>query len=296
MQHLNDSLSALLFSAAFMGGLGILLALVLSFANRRFLVWEDPRIDQVEDMLPKSNCGACGMPGCRNFAERATAGEIAPALCTVSTPQQREAIAVFLGVDAGNQEKRVARLACAGGRHVAYMRAHYAGAQSCRAANVAAGGGKGCAWGCLGLGDCVKACTFDAIHLDANGLPVVDEAKCVACDDCVAICPKNLFSLHPVSHQLWVACKNLADPDIAESDCEVACTACGKCVVSAAPDLIHLKNNLAVIDYELNALARREAIDRCPTGAILWFEGSRALRGHEAKKILRRTPLPLKAV
>jgi len=296
---MNPSLSAVLMSAAFMGGLGGLLALMLAFASRRFAVWEDPRIDQVEAMLPKSNCGACGMAGCRNFAERATLGEIAPGLCTVSTPAQREAIAALLGVEAGIGEARVARLACAGGRHVAYQRARYEGAQSCRAANVLAGGGKGCAWGCLGLGDCVSACTFDAIALDANGLPVVDAAKCVACDDCVAICPKGLFSLHPVSHQLWVACNNRAEPDLAERDCEVACTACGKCVADAAPGLIRLQNNLAVVGYASNSLARRDAIERCPTGAIVWFDNVRAahatIKGHAAKKILRRTPLPLRA-
>jgi electron transport complex protein RnfB len=126
-------------------------------------------------------------------------------------------IADLLGVDAGSVEKRVARLACAGGRHVAFLRARYAGHKTPAAPRPwSRGGGKDCAWGCLGLADCANVCTFDAIHMDAHGLPVVDADKCTACNDCVEVCPKGLFSLEPVSRKLWVACKNLADGDTAE--------------------------------------------------------------------------------
>jgi Na+-translocating ferredoxin:NAD+ oxidoreductase RNF subunit RnfB len=270
------------------------LAGVLAYASRRLYVYEDPRIDEVEALLPKSNCGACGTAGCRNFAEKVVAGEILPAQCTVNAPAQNAEIADLLGVDAGSVEKRVARLACAGGRHVAFLRARYAGLGSCRAASVVSGGGKDCAWGCLGLADCETVCDFDAIHMDSHGLPVVDADKCTACNDCVEVCPKNLFSLEPVSRKLWVACKNLADGDTAEASCEVACTACGKCVVDAAPGVMKLENNLAVIDYAQNALAARKAIERCPTGAIVWFVNPNlSIKGAEAKKILRQNELPL---
>jgi len=277
-----------------MAALGVALAMLLAFANRKLYVFEDPRIGEVEELLPKSNCGACGQAGCRAFAEKVVSGDVVPAQCTVSSPQQRGSIADLLGVDAGNIEKKVARLACAGGKHVAYTRARYAGLRTCRAAAVVGGGGKECAWGCLGLGDCEAVCNFDALHLDAHGLPVVDADKCAACNDCVEVCPKGLFSLEPVSHRLWVACKNKADGDTAEAACEVACTACGKCVMDAAPGLMRLDGNLAVVNYEGNHLARREAIERCPTGAIVWFENPNArVKGHEAKKILRQQPLPV---
>jgi len=170
----------LAYAGAFMALLGVVLAGVIAFANRRLYVYEDPRIDEVEALLPKSNCGACGTAGCRNFAEKVVAGEIMPAQCTVNAPAQNTVIAALLGVDAGSVEKRVARLACAGGRHVAFMRARYAGHTSCRAAAVVSGGGKDCAWGCLGLADCAEVCDFDAIHMDAHGLPVVDADKCTA--------------------------------------------------------------------------------------------------------------------
>jgi ferredoxin len=219
-------------------------------------------------------------------------GQIEPGNCTVNTSEQNEKIASLLGVAMGDVEKRVARLACAGGKHVATMRAKYAGLSSCRAATVAGGGGKSCAWGCLGLGDCADVCDFDAITMDSQGLPVVDLVKCTACGDCVDICPKNLFSIHGVTHKLWMACRNEDDGDAAEAACEVACTACGRCVVDAAPGLISLEHNLAVIDYAKNDIASRDAIERCPTGAIVWLEGDRVAKGKAAKKIIRIEPLP----
>lgn len=286
-------MSSVLFAGIFMALLGGFLAWVLAMANKRLYVFEDPRIEQVEDLLPKSNCGACGTAGCRNFAEQVVAGQIEPARCTVNAPDMNGHIAKYLGVDLGNVEKRVARLACAGGRHVARMRAHYAGLSSCRAAAVVGGGGKACAWGCLGLGDCAHVCDFDAIHMNASGLPVVDAARCTACGDCVDICPKGLFSLEAVSHHLWVACKNHADGDTAEMQCEVACTACGKCVADAPEGLMQLDRELAVIDYSKNKLATPDVIARCPSGAIVWLDDGRVKKGREAKRIVRTEPLPV---
>jgi Na+-translocating ferredoxin:NAD+ oxidoreductase RNF subunit RnfB len=282
-------------AGAFMAGLGALLALMLALANRRLFVYEDPRIDEVDALLPKSNCGACGFAGCRNFAERLVAGEEVPARCTVSGPAHIAAIASMLGVDVGAVDKRVARLACAGGRHVAFLRARYVGLSTCRAASVVSGGGKECAWGCLGLGDCASVCLQGAITLDAHGLPVVDMQKCTACNDCVTACPKGLFSLQSVSQRLWVACRNRAEGDLAEAACEVACTACGKCVADAAPGLVTVRDNLAEIDVTLIGEARREAIDRCAPGAIVWYDDAgRPQRGLAARKILRQDALPLR--
>jgi Na+-translocating ferredoxin:NAD+ oxidoreductase RNF subunit RnfB len=164
-----ESLTNLAVAGGFMAALGVLLALLLAIANKKLYVFEDPRIGQVEDLLPKSNCGACGQAGCRDFAEKVVGGDVVPAKCTVSSPQQRQGIADLLGVAAGTVEKQVARLACGGGRHVAFLRARYEGLKTCRAAAVVSGGGKECAWGCLGLADCATVCTFDAIHMDMHG-------------------------------------------------------------------------------------------------------------------------------
>jgi len=283
-----------LIAAGLMGGIGVILAIVLAIADKKFYVWEDPRIDQVEGMLPLANCGACGCPGCRAFAEKAVKGEIAPGRCTVNSPAGILKIAQFLKVDAGREEKRVARLACAGGVHVARQKANYAGLESCRAAALVSGGGKGCSWGCLGLADCARVCEFAAIHMDPHGLPVVTESKCTACGDCVDVCPKGLFSIHEVSHRLWVACRNQLNGDLAEAECEVACTACGRCAADAPAGLIDIVGNLAVVDYSRNSQATPVPIQRCPTGAIVWIDETRGpVKGLEAKKITRKSPLPV---
>ncbi len=281
----------LLTAVAAMGGLTIILAALLILANKKLFVVEDPRIDMVEEMLPNTNCGACGYPGCRPCAEALLKGEILPGSCTVSSEEGREEIADFLGVDVGAQEKRVARLACAGGINVARNRARYQGLQTCRAAAQVAGGGKGCFWGCLGLDDCEVVCDFDAIHMDAFSLPVVDEDNCTACNDCVEICPKDLFSLHPVSHRLWVACKNQETGDEILEDCEVACTACERCVMDATRGLIWMENNLPVVDYSRDH-ATRAPIQRCPTGAIVWLDKKGPVKGVHSKKVLRKSTLP----
>ncbi|MBF0218008.1 MAG: 4Fe-4S binding protein [Gammaproteobacteria bacterium] len=276
-----------------MGGLGLLLALLLAFANRRLFVYEDPRIDAVEEMLPHSNCGACGTPGCRSFAEKLISHELAPGKCTVNSAAMSSAIADYLGVEVGNEEKRIARLACAGGSHVAYTRARYDGLKTCRAAALVSGGGKGCSWACIGLGDCETVCDFDAITLDRYGLPQVNADLCTACGDCVEVCPKDLFSLQPVSHHLWVNCKSLDNADTAEADCEVTCNACGRCAADAPEGLITIRHNLATIDYSKNDLASRLAIERCPTGAIVWLDDQQGMiKGSGAKKVIRREPLP----
>lgn len=290
-----DSVSNIGVAVGFITLLGILLASALAIASRYLFVFEDPRIDEVESLLPSANCGACGTAGCRNFAERVVAGELTPGQCTVNTKEMNTQIANFLGVALGEADKRVARLACAGGNHVARVRASYKGLSSCRAAALVSGGGKGCRWGCLGLADCEVVCDFGAIRMNRVGLPEVDVDKCTACGDCVEVCPKDLFSIHPLSHQLWVACLSKEMGEQAEAECEVICTACGRCAVDAPEGLIEIRDNLAVIDYGKNRLASDLAIQRCPTGAIVWYDksGKKIIKGRDAKKIVRKEALPV---
>ncbi len=278
-------------AVAALGALTFVLASLLVLAHRKLFVPEDPRIDAVEEMLPHANCGACGYPGCRPFAEALVSGEALPGKCTVGSESERAGIAAFLGVDVGAEEKRVARLACAGGANVARNRARYDGLSSCRSAAVVSGGGKGCFWGCLGLGDCADVCDFDAITMDAHDLPVVSEAECTACGDCVEACPKDLFSLHPVSHRIWVACSSLEAGDGILDDCEVACTACGRCAMDA-PGLVSMQNNLPVVDYGRDH-ATRVPIERCPTGSIVWLDPvAGPQKGPAATKIFRKGARP----
>lgn len=261
-----------------LGGTALVFAIFIAAANKKLKVWEDPRIDVVSAMLPNANCGACGLPGCRAFAEKAVAGDIKVSKCTVSNAERIGEIAHFLGVDAGQAVKVVARLQCAGGSNVAIQRAEYRGLGTCEAAAAVAGGGKGCAWGCLGLADCARACTFGAITMNADGLPVVDVEKCTACNDCVVACPKNLFVLRQLDHPLLVQCMNLVQGDVVLDQCTVACTTCGKCVLDAAPGLISVASGVAVIDYSKIAEAEESAVERCPTGAIVWLRGAQFAR------------------
>lgn len=279
---------SIIIALSALGGLTLLLAIMLIVANKKLYVYEDPRIDVVDDLLPHANCGACGFPGCRPFAEAVVKGTVLPGKCTVSSDEGRAAIATFLGVDLGAEEKVVARLACAGGTHVAQNRAFYQGISSCKAAALVSGGGKGCFWGCLGHGDCAAVCDFDAIQMDAHSLPVVNMDKCTACGDCVETCPKDLFSLQPVSHRLWVACKNLEQGDAILEECQVGCTACGKCAMDAPAEQIRMIHNLPVIDYSQKPQTM-EPMQRCPTGAIVWLDDKGgAIKGKESKKIIRK--------
>lgn len=287
-------LQDVLIAITAMIALGGVLAVILAVANRKLYVFVDPRIARVEAILPGNNCGACGQPGCLPFAEEVVSGNIQPGICTPSSEEAREQIADLLGVDVGGEEKKVARLACAGGTNVARQRARYEGLQTCLAADLVAGGGKGCAWGCLGLDDCMRVCIFDAIVMTEFSLPRVDDDLCTACGDCVDVCPKDLFSLQPVSRHLWVACRNEAFGDEAEAECEVACNACGLCVQDAQEGVMWMAENLAVVDYTQNLRTSMDIIQRCPTGAIVWLNGKQGpKKGIQAKRIVRHSPLPV---
>lgn len=264
----------ILVSAAVLGGVSTFFGACIAFANRKLKVWEDPRIGEIEELLPGTNCGACGTPGCRAFAEALNDGDREPAGCTVMGEDEREDVASFLGVDAGEADKVIARLLCAGGSDVAVQKAEYAGHQTCQAATAVSGGGKGCTWGCLGLGDCDVACDFDAIHMGSDGLPVVAPDLCTACSDCVDVCPKDLFTLMQIDQKLIVQCKSLLEGNEAQDLCDVACTGCGICAKDADQGVIEIVDGLAVVDYQLNHKAAPVAAERCPTNAILWVNGA----------------------
>ena len=265
--------NAVFGSVAILGSLGLLFSVLIAIATRKLWVWEDPRIDEVTGMLPGNNCGACGQAGCRAFAEHVIDGDIQPADCSVMNADGVKALAAYLGVDAGTARKRVARLLCGGGSDLAVRAAEYRGLQTCAAAASVAGGGKGCAWACLGLADCERSCTFEAIVMNARDLPVVVPSRCTACGDCVEACPKGLFTLMPAEQHLIVQCRSLLEGSAADALCAAACNGCGRCAVDAAPGLIQIRRGLAVIDYSRNALADPSATRRCPTGAIAWVDG-----------------------
>lgn len=280
------SIVAVLDSVLTLGGVGLVFAVLIALAHRRFQVWEDPRIDAVLGFLPGANCGACGEAGCRAFAEALTAERVQPARCTVMSAADMADVAESLGIEAGQVNRRVARLLCAGDCETALEHAHYQGFPTCAAAVRVAGGGKACTWSCLGLGDCAEACSFGAIFMDRSGLPRVMPERCTSCGDCVEVCPRDLFTIMPIEQKLIVQCRNPLVADEAEALCRVACNGCGLCALDAAPDLIEIIDGLAVIDYSKNAQAGPDATRRCPTGAIAWVEGA------QLPNLSENTPLP----
>jgi Na+-translocating ferredoxin:NAD+ oxidoreductase RNF subunit RnfB len=260
-------------AVAVMTGMGLLFAAVLAIAFRFLRVEEDPRLEVVEELLPGNNCGACGQPGCAAFAEKLLGAELSPGKCTVANSGTLEEIASFLGVGVGAEEKRIARLKCAGGLGNVRSLAEYRGMSSCRAAAVVDGGGHGCAWGCLGLADCERACTFDAISMNEEALPVVEPGPCTACGDCVEVCPLDLFVLVPESQKLFVQCNSPLTGEEAVSRCRVACDACGRCAADAPPGTVEMVGGLPIVHYDREQQPTPNATWRCPTGAIQWLEG-----------------------
>jgi len=261
-------LNTILQAATLMTGLGLIFAGILATAYKFLKVEEDPRLDILEGLLPGANCGACGEPGCRAFSEKLLAEDTIPAKCTVNSPEGLEAVASFLGVQAGSIEKQVARLHCAGGKGFVNDKASYLGISSCRAAFFVNGGGRACTYGCLGLSDCEVACGFDAIAMNSDGLPVVDVDLCTACGDCVTVCPLDLFKLQPLSQPLLVQCNSPLTGDAAKELCKVACDGCSRCVMDAPEGSMEMKNGLPQVIKPEQVSA--EATNRCPTGAIQW--------------------------
>ena len=267
----------ILFSVLFLSGTAAVAALLLLLAAKMFKVEEDPRIEEVTAMLPGVNCGACGFPGCRGLAKAlviaAGEGDIAGLMCPVGGSQTMGVIGKFLGLEISETEPTVAVVRCGGSVEMTEKRFNYDGPPKCAIAHSLFSGEKGCPYGCLSLGDCVKACTFDAIHLNPqSGLPVVDECRCVSCGACVKACPRNLIELRPrgrKNRRAWVNCMNRDKGSVAIKICAAACIGCGKCV-KACPDKIQaitLENHLAYIDPK-KCTTCGKCVAACPTHAI----------------------------
>ncbi len=185
----------------FMLGIGALCGIVLSLSSKIFYVYEDPRIALVENNLAGANCGGCGYAGCSAAAEAIVNGIEPPSLCVVSGKEDVEKVAKIMGVDAGSAESPLSYSMCEGGFRAA-DKYHYMGISSCKAMAAIYGGKRVCGVGCIGLGDCVKACQFDAVKLGPNGFPVVDDDKCVGCGACQQACPKDIIQVNTLSEKL----------------------------------------------------------------------------------------------
>jgi len=255
-----------------LSAIGIFAAVILYYAAQKFKVYEDPRIGQVEELLPSANCGGCGFPGCRNFAEALVkADSLDDLYCPVGGNETMANIAKFLGHEATEKEPYIAVLRCNGACEFRPPVNKYDGARSCKIESNLYSGDTGCQYGCLGHGDCVEVCNFDALYMDPiTGLPVVNQDNCTACGKCVEECPKDLFELRPKGkkdRRIFVACRNEDKGGIAKKSCSVACIGCGKCVKVCPFDAITMENFLAYID-PIKCKLCRKCVPECPTNAI----------------------------
>lgn len=255
--------------------IGIAAAVILYFVAQKFKVIEDPKIDEVEEALPAANCGGCGFPGCRGFAEATVkAANETESLegfnCPVGGNDTMTAVAGILGLEAEAKEPQIAVVRCSGSKKNAPQKVGYDGPNSCAFAHSLFSGESGCPHGCLGCGDCVDACTFDAIEMNPEtGLPEVKD-NCVACGACVTACPRGIIELRnrgKKERRIFVSCINQEKGAPAKKNCTVACIGCKKCFKVCPFDAIEMKNNLAYIDYEKCKLCRKCVLE-CPTGAI----------------------------
>ncbi|MBA7528687.1 Na(+)-translocating ferredoxin:NAD(+) oxidoreductase complex subunit B [subsurface metagenome] len=265
--------TVILYTILSLSGLGATAAIVLFFVAQKFRVKEDPRIDEVEEALPAANCGGCGFPGCRNFAEACVKSDDFEGLyCPVGGNETMRSVAKILGRDAVEQDPRVAVLRCNGSCDVRPQTTYYDGTATCVIASALYGGDTDCQYGCLGFGDCVEVCNFDALAMDlTTGLPVVNDVNCTACGACVKACPKDLFELRKRAkkdRKIYVACRNEDKGGIAKKSCEVACIGCSKCFKVCPFEAITMENNLAFIDADKCKLCRK-CVPECPTNSIL---------------------------
>ncbi|NBC82915.1 MAG: Fe-S cluster domain-containing protein [Bacteroidetes bacterium] len=263
----------ILYTVISLSATGIVAALILYFAAQKFKVYENPKIDEVEEELPAANCGGCGFAGCRAFAEALVKAEdLNDFYCPVGGNDTMQMVAKILGKEATLSDPRVAVLLCNGHCEARPKTNVYEGATSCAIASALYGGDTGCQYGCLSHGDCVDVCDFDALHMDTEtGLPVVTDANCTACGACVEACPRDLFELRKRAkkdRKIYVACRNEDKGGIAKKNCAVACTGCTKCFKVCPYDAITMENNLAFIDSDKCKLCRK-CVPECPTNAII---------------------------
>jgi Na+-translocating ferredoxin:NAD+ oxidoreductase subunit B len=256
-----------------LSSVGIVAAVILFFVAQKFKVYEDPRIDEVEESLPGANCGGCGYAGCRNFAEAIVkADDFGDLFCPVGGNETMQVAAKILGREAVEKDPRVAVVRCAGDCGARPRTNTFDGASTCAISSALYGGDTGCHYGCLGLGDCEKACTFDAIHINPKTLlPEVIDDKCTACGACVTACPKNIIELRKKNkkdRKIFVSCVNQDKGALAKKNCSVACIGCGKCFKVCPHEAITMNNNLAFIDSDKCKLCRK-CVEGCPTNAIL---------------------------
>ena len=262
------SVTGIILAAVIVGGTGLFIGVFLGVAGKKFAVEVDEREEAILGVLPGNNCGGCGYAGCSGLAAAIVKGEAEVGGCPVGGAPVAAKVGEIMGVAAGAQVHEVAFVKCAGTCQNANADYEYYGVEDCSMmAFVPNGGPKKCNFGCLGFGECVKACPFDAIHIK-NGVAVVDKEQCKACGKCIAKCPHHLIELAPYDQKTFVGCSSHAKGKAVTTACELGCIGCKKCEKTCPNGAITVTDFCAHIDYEkcTNCGACKEA---CPRHVIL---------------------------
>ncbi|MCL2436551.1 MAG: RnfABCDGE type electron transport complex subunit B [Clostridiales bacterium] len=248
-------------------GLALLFGGLLGFAGKKFHVDVDPKVEQIQNVLPGANCGGCGLPGCGVFADAVAKGTADYSGCPVAGSDAAIQIAAIMGIEASVSERKVAFIKCNGVDDNVKRNYIYSGPTSCiSASQLALGGSKACAYACLGLESCKNACPFDAVNM-VDGIAEIDTVKCVACGKCVDACPKNLIDMVYDKAKIRVMCNSRDKGKTVKDNCRAGCIACTLCQKNCSEEAIVIENNIAIIDYDKCTLCG-VCVDKCPTKSI----------------------------
>ena len=289
-------MDVILIAMIVLGAIGLISALILFFVSKKFAVKEDPRIAEVSEVLPQANCGGCGYPGCGGFAsacvKAADSGSLEGMNCPVGGQPVMEQVASILGMEVGATTPKLAVVRCNGTCENRPRVVIYDGVKNCRIANTTCCGESTCAYGCLGCGDCVAACQFDAIKMNKQtGLPEVDAKKCTACGACAKACPRNIIEIRIVAgnnkEAYVVECMNKDKGAVATKACAAACIGCMKCEKVCGFDAVHVENNIAYINPDKCQLCG-ECEKACPKNVI-------AFLNINGKKVKEKPTAPAKS-
>jgi electron transport complex protein RnfB len=254
-----------------LAGLTIVFGAFLVFSAEKFKVKKDERVEKILEVLPGIDCGACGAPGCAAFAQGVVEGTYGVNGCKAGGEEASTKIAEIMGVKKESTgDEQVSVLLCLGDTETAKRVAYYNGISTCEALNLL-GGDKGCQYGCLGLGDCVRACPFDAIEIGEKGLPYVIEENCTACGVCVETCPRNLFQLIPKSQDIYIACSSYDDAKTVRQVCSRGCIGCTLCTRVTENEIVKMDGSLAKIQWNKikDNKMLEPALEKCPANTFV---------------------------
>lgn len=260
-------MNEVLIAVFVVSAIGLICAVMLAVASKLMKVETDERLPAIRELLPGVNCGACGYAGCDGYAEALNEGGVKTNLCTPGGDAVSQALSEILGLAFEDVVEQVAVVKCRGDYGATHDKMDYRGIDTCAAANMLFSGRRACSFGCLGLGDCVRACPAGAISIQ-NGIACVDTGECTGCGICVKHCPNALIEIMPDTAVVAVACSSTLKGAAVRKECKNGCIACTKCAKECPENAIEMKDNLARIDYGKCTGCGRCA-EVCPTGCIV---------------------------